>query len=100
MENSAPIFAFIATLIAVQFKGLFHKVITFGLTISVILAWATGNREIALACFILFAMMTILTFIYGLTVKDLNRIEKISIITMGFFMIINSFSKLLHLPGA
>ena len=91
--------AILGTLIAIKFKGLFHKVIAFGLTISVLLVW-TGNKYIITGSFIGLAILTITTFIYGLTVKDLNRIEKISITTMGLFLTISSFFKLLHLPGA
>lgn len=87
--------AILGTLIAIKFKGLFHKVIAFGLTISVLLVW-TDNKY----SFIGLAILTITTFIYGLTVKDLNRIEKINITTMGLFLTISSFFKLLHLPGA
>lgn len=91
--------AILGTLIAIKFKGLFHKVIAFGLTISVLLVW-TGNKYIITGSFIGLAILTITTFIYGLTVKDLNRIEKISITTIGLFLTISSFFKLLHLPGA
>src|SRR5690606_15981894 len=67
--------------------------------ISVLLVW-TGNKYIITGSFIGLAILTITTFIYGLTVKDLNRIEKISITTIGLFLTISSFFKLLHLPGA
>ena len=91
--------AILGALIAIKFKGLFHKVIALGLTISVLLVW-TGNKYIITGSFIGLAILTITTFIYGLTVKDLNRIEKISITTIGLFLTISSFFKLLHLPGA
>ncbi len=92
------IIAILGTLIAIKFKGLFHKVIAFGLTFSVLLVW-TGNKYLITGSFIGLVILTITTFIYGLTVKDLNRIEKISITTMGLFLSISSFFKLLHLPG-
>ena len=91
--------AILGTLIAIKFKGLFHKVIAFGLTISVLLLW-TDNQFMITGSFIALAILTITTFIYGLKDKDSNKIEKISIITMGLFLTISSFLKLLHLPGA
>jgi hypothetical protein len=50
--------------------------------------------------FIGLTILTITTFIYGFTVNDLNRLEKINIITMGLFLTVSSIFKLLHFPGA
>jgi len=91
--------AILGTLIAFKFKGLFHKVIAFGLTVSVLFVW-TDNKYIITGSFIALTILTITTFIYGLTIKDLNNFEKISITTMGLFLTVSSIFKLLHLPGA
>jgi hypothetical protein len=86
-------------IIAFAFKGFFHKGISIGLAISILLLWS-DNQYIITSSFILFLILTITTFIYGLTVKGISKFEKIGIITMGLFLIINFLSKLLHFPGA
>ncbi len=91
--------AILGTIIAIKFKGLFHKAISFGLLITVLLVW-TGDKYIIKGSFIGLTILTITTFIYGFTVNDLNRLEKINIITMGLFLTVSSIFKLLHFPGA
>ncbi len=91
--------AILGTLIAIKFKGIFHKLIAIGLTISVLLVW-TGDQYIITGSFIALFVITIATFIYGLTVKDITKIEKVSIIVMGLFQTISSLFNLLHIPGA
>jgi hypothetical protein len=91
--------AILGTLIAIKFNGLFHKLIAIGLTISVLLVW-TGNKYIITGSFIVLFVLTVATFIYGLTVKDLTKIEKISIVALGLFLTISSIFKLFHLPGS
>jgi hypothetical protein len=91
--------AILGTLIAIKFKGLFHKAISFGLSVTVLLVW-TGDKYIITGSFIGLTILTITTFIYGFTVNDLNRLEKINIITMGLFLTVSSIFKLLHFPGA
>ena len=86
-------------IIAFAFKGFFHKGIFIGLAISILLLWS-DNQYIITSSFILFLILTITTFIYGLTVKGISKFEKIGIITMGLFLIINFLFKLLHFPGA
>lgn len=49
--------------------------------------------------FIVFTLLSIITFIYGQTVKEIDILKKISIITMGFFLTISSISKLFHFPA-
>jgi hydrogenase/urease accessory protein HupE len=88
----------IGTLIALNFKGRFHRAITFALTISLLLVW-TSNLYIITGSFVAFVVLSITTFIYGITVSGLTKLEKISIISMGLMLTINSSFKLLHLPG-
>lgn len=84
-------------LLALNFKGRFHRVITFGLTISLLLVW-TSNLYIISGSFVAFVVLSITTFIYGITVSGLTKLEKISIMTTGLMLTINSSFKLLHLP--
>jgi len=91
--------AILGTLIALKFKGVFHKILSIGLTISVLLTW-TDNIYIITGSFIVLTLLTITTFIYGLTVKELDNFEKISITTMGIFLAVSSIFKMLHFPGA
>jgi len=91
--------AILGTLIALKFKGVFHKILSIGLTISVLLTW-TDNIYIITGSFIVFTLLTITTFTYGLTVKELDNFEKISITTMGIFLAVSSIFKMLHFPGA
>ena len=76
------IIAVLGTFTAFKFKGIYHKVISIGLTISVLIVW-TGNKYVITGSFITITLLTITSFIYGLTVKELNNFEKISITTMG-----------------
>ena len=97
----------LGNIIAFKFKGLFHKVISIGLTISVwgltisaLLLIGTDNAYIITGSFITITLLSITTFIYGLTIKEVNNFEKISIITMFFFLIVISFFQLFHWPFA
>ena len=90
--------AVLGTLISLKFKGFVHKAISIGLTISVLLVW-TSNRYIITGSFILFTLLSIITLFYGLTVKNSNKVEKISIMIMGFFFTISSIFKLFHYFG-
>lgn len=91
--------AVLGTLIALKFKGVYHKAISIGLTISVLLVW-TENKYLITGGFITISLLTIATFVYGLTVKKLNNFEKVSVTTMGLFLVVNSIFKLMHYPFA
>ena len=94
-----PAVAILGTLIAFKFKGLFHKVISIGLTISVLLPCIDKDNEfIITGSFILFTFFNITTFIYGLKVKELDNYEKISITTMGLFWAVDSIFTMFHFP--
>ena len=98
-------------IIAFKFKGFFHKVISIGLAVlfglvifNILLAWIVSNQyiitSISTGSFILFSLLSIVTFIYGLIVKDVSKFEKISILIMGVFVTVNIIFRWLHLPGA
>jgi len=93
------IIAVLGIFIAFKFKGMYHKIISIGLTVSVLLLWTSNNYFITIS-FITVVLLTIATFVYGLTVKELNNFEKISIATMGVFLAISSIFKMQHLPLA
>lgn len=90
--------AILGVLVAFKFKGLFHKIISIGLAISFLFSWSR-NKYMITGSFIVFTLLSIITFIYGQTVKEIDILKKISIITMGFFLTISSISKLFHFPA-
>ena len=94
-----PIAIISGTVIAFRFKGLFHKLISIGLTVSALLV-LTGNMYIITGSMIALTILAITTMIYGLTVKELFKLEKISVTTMGIFVTISSILKMFHFPGA
>ena len=89
--------AVLGALISLRFKGVVHKVISIGLTISVLLVW-TSNRYIITGSFIAFILLSVMTFFYGLIVKGFNKFEKISVMIMGLFLAVSSVLKLFHYP--
>jgi hypothetical protein len=89
--------AVLGTLIAFKFKGIFHKIISIGLTISILLVW-TSNKYFITGSFITVCLLTITTLIYGLIVKKLNNFERVSVTIMGVFLSISSIFELMHLP--
>jgi hypothetical protein len=90
--------AILGTLIAFKFKGIYHRVISIGL-ISVLLIWTSNSYFIAWS-FITVSLLTVATFVYGLTGKQLNKLEKISVATMGMFLAVSSIFKFMHYPFA
>lgn len=90
--------AILGTILAIKFRGLFHKLIAFGIAISVLIVWI-DNKYLIMGSFYALLVLTIATVIYGFKVKGLNKTEKISIISMGLFLTLDSYFKLQHLPG-
>ena len=84
--------------IAFKFKGFFHKIISLGLIISVLFAWI--DNRYALISILIMILLAMTTFIYGLTIKDIHILERISIIVMGLFLTVSPISKLMHWPVA
>jgi len=91
--------AVLGTLIAFKFKGIYHKIISVGLTISVLLLWTSGTLFIT-SSFITVGLLSIATFVYGLTVKGFDKLEKISVTTTGIFLAVSFIFKLMHFPFA
>ena len=90
--------AILGTLIAFKFKGIYHRIISIGL-ISFLLVW-TSNSYFITWSFITVSLLTVATFVYGLTGKQLNKLEKISVATMGMFLAVSSIFKFMHYPFA
>ena len=91
--------AIIGTLIASKFEGVYHKIISVGLAVSILLLW-TGNVHFIPGNFIAVTLLSIATFVYGLTVRGLNKFEKLNITTMGVFLAVSFISKLMYYPFA
>ena len=90
--------AILGTLITFKFKGVYHRVISIGL-ISFLLVW-TNNPYFITVSFITVSLLTVATFVYGLTGKQLKKLEKISIATMGMFLAVSSIFRFMHYPFA
>ena len=91
--------AILGTLIAFKFKGIYHKIISVGLTISILLLW-TGNSYFITSSSIVISLLTIATFVYGLTARELSKFERLSVTIMGVFLAVNFIFKLMHYPLA
>jgi hypothetical protein len=91
--------AILGLLIAFKFKGIFHRVISIGLTISALICWA-GSKYIYGVSLAMIMLLSIVTLIYGLTVKGVSNFEKINVTTMGLFLTIDVIFILFHFPGA
>ena len=90
----------LGTLIAFKFKGIFHKIISIGLAVSILLIFWTSNKLVITGGFIVVIFLSITTFIYGLKVKGLNRFERTSIAAMGLFCAYLMIAKTMHWPFA
>jgi hypothetical protein len=90
--------AILGIFIAFKFKGIVHRIISIGIAISLLFAWI-GNDMVTLGL-MTFILLSIVTFIYGLIVKEIDVLKKIGIVTMGFLLSIGLIFKLLHLPYA
>ena len=95
--------AVLGNLIAFKFKGIYHKIISIGLTISVLFVEAFSWTDSTFLPYlmtggIIVILMTIATIIFGLTAKKLSNLERISVTTMGIFTFVSLMFGLLHLP--
>lgn len=83
---------------AFNFKGIFHKVISIGITLAMLITWVDSDT-VRFISYILLSIMAIVTLIYGLRAKELRTIERNSIIIMGGFLALSYILSILHLPG-
>ena len=77
----------------------FQKIISFGLSFSIFITWI-GDKNILLVSLLLLTMASLLTFIYGLTIKEISKIERISICFIGLLFAVTIFSKIMYWQGA
>lgn len=78
--------------------GLFQKIITIGLAISVLIIWI-GNKNFLFVGLLLQVCFAVISTIYSATVKELKIIERITIATMGMVLMLGTLSIILHYPG-
>jgi len=93
------IIAILGLLTAFKFKGIFHKLISIGITLAILITWVKIPIIMTISIMIML-IMAIATFIYGLWARDLRKIERNSLVTMGGFLAIHLTFSILHLPGA
>ncbi len=93
------IIAILGLLTAFKFKGIFHKMISIGITLAILITWVKSDIVLFISV-ILMLILAIATLIYGLRAKELKTIERSSIISMGGFVSIFLIFSILHLPGA
>lgn len=72
--------------IAFQNKGVFHKVILFGIVLSIVISWvkAPNMPSIFVLSLSFFALLTVG---YGLKIKDLKLLERFFITTIPLILI-------------
>lgn len=92
------IIALFGTIIAFKFKGIFHKVISIGITLSILLTW-TGSPFLVSISYISLLILAITTFIYGLSNVNLSNIEQTCLITMGALLSISFVYSIINAPG-
>lgn len=90
--------ALIGTIISFKFNGLYHKLISIGITISILLTW-TGSPFLLIISYISLLILAISTFIYGLSNVNLSNLEQICLITMGALLSISFIFSIIQTPG-
>jgi len=113
MVEYLVICSLIGLVISFFYKGIFHKIIAFGLVIPILLAfvlWAILESIIDYEIFVVIdevlvtiifcstMIMAILTMIYGFKELKHNKLKQISIICFGFWFFIEFIFKFMYLP--
>jgi hypothetical protein len=90
--------AYAGSIYGMKFKGIYHKFISFGLAIAMMLSWA-GIRQLSTISWFMLAFMAILTSIYGITVRSLYFTERVSISVIGFLILSVTIFAIQHYEG-
>jgi hypothetical protein len=90
--------AYAGSIYGMKFKGIYHKIISFGLAISMMLSWA-GIRELSTISWFILAFLAILTSIYGIIVRSLYFTERASISVIGFLVLSVTIFTFQHYKG-
>ncbi len=95
----------ILTLIAIigvyiSFKriGIFHKIISIGICLSLLISWVNTPSFLA-ASMLLLSFFAVLTSCYGLSMKGLLVIERVIVSILPIILMGLIISKLLHWPS-
>ena len=91
------IFSVIGLFFSLKNEGLFQKIITIGLSISVFIAWA-GNSSILLVSLLIQLIFGVISAIYALKVSGLSLIERISIGITGLLVSVGTLGIINHYP--
>lgn len=91
--------AIIGVLISLRYKGIFHKVISIGLGISILVVWL-NNTILTTKSFYSLFVWGILTVMYGYNAKKLTPAEKGGIVSMGWMILLSTTFKIQHWPGS
>ena len=91
--------AIIGMLISLGYKGLFHKVISFGLGISILIVWP-DHFILSSISFYSLLIWGILTVIYGFNQKELTPTVKAGIVSIGLMILLSTIFKIQHWPGS
>ena len=79
-------------------EGNFQKTITSGFVVAILIIWLGGGSLVSLISFLLTLGFALSTIFYGIKVKQLTKLERFSIVSLGFFLSFVSISKMQHLP--
>ncbi|MFZ6051427.1 hypothetical protein ABHV44_05380 [Flavobacteriales bacterium DA487] len=88
----------IGVMMSFAFRGIFHKVITIGLAVSVLAFFVPSVIAIDISFWLLLAM-ALCTLIYGISMKDITGIEKAFISSLGFLFTAYQVMQYFHAPG-
>lgn len=91
--------AIIGVLIGPRYRGAFHKVISFGLGMSILVVWLDNTILTTISFYSLF-VWGILTVIYGFNQKELTPAVKAGIVSMGLMILLSTTFKIQHWPGS
>lgn len=91
--------AIIGTLLSLKHKGSLHKIISFGILMSLIIASIGSSLFITLSL-IFTSLCMILSIYYAVTVKPLNINTKISMIAIVSLLLLSVIFKIQHWTGA
>ena len=79
-------------------RGVFQKVISIGLCVSVLMIWSSDKDVLSISMFLQLGL-GIATVIYALIVKVLNASERITVGITGLIMTLGTLADIQHYPG-
>ena len=95
LKLSFTVIAIISLFLSLNKEGGFQKVLTIGFSIILVSTWFEHQL---ISSFFMLLPLSLLTLIYGATVKSVDKFGKASITLLGLFIFINTYFKISHYP--